>query len=520
MGSTGACRHLVSRPTSELGCRPMPWKAPRLPARWLTVFAKVVRSLGVLAVCGTGVWVYGEVVDKAYPVRHWLVWSLLAVWGYTLLWSAACVAAGSSLLRLLLPGRKLPTVERVLLSMTAGAVVFVFVWNLAGALCQFQTWMSIALPVALLAAGAFGAPQLWRELEIWRHRPRSRSLTGHAATYVAVGWGLICIAFVYLEALPLDAINYDASWYHMTTAQDYARLGCIVPLPGENHKAYPHLTSLVQTWAFLVPGLGSVSLHWMLALHLEFSVVVWRIVGVAALAHWLLHEKDSRGLWPVFFLFPSIYIYDQSIGGSADHFLGFFAASILLTTARALKDFDWRMGTLAGIVAGGHVLTKYQSVYLVVAVAVVFAARWLYCVVRRVDHRIRRSPAPPVPGWRALAVGPLAVVLAAAVVSSPHFVKNTLFYGNPVYPLGLSAFSTSHPVHRPSEYTVNKTRKAFAAPHADDFIQRQLWATKLLYNYSFETHNRDFTAHRPTWARCSRCSFPVCYSSPGHGGCG
>jgi hypothetical protein len=466
---------------------------------WCKALPRLVRGLLVAMVCGVGLVVYADVLDRAYPIRQWLIWQLLPLWGYTLLWSAACVAGGSSVLRWLLGGRNLPAIERLLLSMAVGAVLFVFVWNVGGAFCLFRTWMSVALPVALLGAGAYGVPELWRELSWWRRERRLSSLSRRTATALAVGWGLVCVAFLYIEALPLDAINYDASWYHMTTAQDYARAGCIIPLPGEDHKAYPHLTSLVQTWAFLVPGLEPLPLRWMLALHLEFSIVLWRIVGVAAAAHWMLGEKDTPGLWPVFFLFPSIFVYDQAIGGSADHFLGFFAAPMFLATARALPDFDWRMGTVLGIVSAGHMLTKYQSVYLVVAVAVVFAARWLYLVGRRsVLAMRRRSLEASAPPWRAMLMGPLSVIVAAAVFSSPHFIKNTAFYGNPIYPMGLDVFETSHPVHPAGPYTVYESRSGpFAPKHSGDLVKRQLWIARLLYTYSFQSHNRNFTDHRP-----------------------
>ena len=152
-----------------------------------------------------------------------------------------------------------------------------------------------------------------------------------------------------------SAINFDANWYHIPVAQDYVRSSCIVPLPADNHKAYPHLASLIHTWALLVPGLNLVPLKHMLMLHIEFSIVLWRIVGVAAGAAWMLSRKDLRGLWPVFFLFPSVFIYDQNIGGSADHLLGFFAIPMFLALARAWDDASWRWVGLLGFLVGGKI---------------------------------------------------------------------------------------------------------------------------------------------------------------------
>jgi len=457
--------------------------------------------LGIVVTCAIGIAVCLEVWNGYYPVKEWLIWRLLPLWGYSLLWVAACIAGGASVLRWLLRDRELPALEHLLFSMTVGVVLFVVVWNLGGFACLFRTWMAVVLPVALLALGWFGVPDLWRKLSAWRAWRPPATVFGRVAITIAVGWGLLCLAFVYLEALPLDSINYDATWYHLPIAQDYAREGCVVPFPGDGHKAYPHLTSLVHTWAFLVPLPAPVQLHWMLALHLEFVMVVWRIVGVAAAAHWMLCEEDRRGLWPFFFLFPSIFIYDQCIGGSADHFLGFFAVPMFLASVRALRQFDWRWGALVGIVAGGHVLTKYQAVYMVAAVAGVFATRWLYLVVQRGVLRLRKRPATAdrLPPWRAMLLGPLSVIAFSALVSSPHFVKNVVYHSNPLFPYAGSVFPASHPKEPAAAYQVRKFPRGgpFAPKHQDDFAQRQLWGTQMFFTYSFHTANRDFTKHRP-----------------------
>ena len=293
------------------------WLRQRL-TNWRGLSVKLGRNLGVAATCAVGVVVCAEVWGQNYPVREWLIWRLLPLWAYTIVWCAACVASGSSVLRWLLRGRPMPAVERLLHSMVIGLAGLGSLSYVLGALCLFRSWVAIALPILMLASGWYGVPELWRELRVWRVQRRPLSIPWRVAKYVAMGWGLACIGFVYIEALPLDAINFDASWYHMTVAQDYAREGCLIPLPGEDHKAFPHLTSMMQTWAFLFPLPGVPQLKWMLALHLEFAIVLWRIVGVAAAAHFMLDEKDTPGLWPVFFLFPSIFIYDQCIGGQRE----------------------------------------------------------------------------------------------------------------------------------------------------------------------------------------------------------
>jgi len=452
-----------------------------------------VRALGVAAACVVGVVVSLREFDQHYAVEDWLVWRMLPLWGYTLLFNAACVCGGAGALRALLGKRQLPALEWLLYSMAAGLVLFVLGLNLAGYFCALDTWSALLLPLAFMAAGARALPPLFSAL--WRFSASPpRSLWARGAAFVAAGFGATCLAFMYLEALDVSAVNFDATWYHFPIAQDYARIGCIVPFPGEHHRAYPHLTSMVHTWALLVPGLEPRPVPVMLSLHLEYSIVVWRVVGVAAAASYLLHNRRTPGLWAVFFLFPSVFIYDQNIGGSADHFLGFFAAPILLSAARFLRAFHWRWGLLFGAFMAGHLLTKYQAIYLLAAMTVAVCARlgWLLAwhAWRRKAPRAQRSRR-----LRRLLVGTLVAAGFALAVTAPHWAKNWAFYNNPLYPYGRSIFTNSNPKPEPGFYKEAARRSDFPPKYSG--LKRQAWALENIYTYSFTTRNRGFTDKRP-----------------------
>jgi hypothetical protein len=452
-----------------------------------------VRNVGVALACVAGVVFSLQQLDEHYAVREWLVWQLLPVWGYTLLFNAACVAGGAAALSVLLGKRRLPPLEWLLYSMMSGLVLFVVALNVAGYLCAFDHWLALLLPLTFLAATFRAMPSIRAGLAGFRD-DSPRSLAGRIVSFLAAGFGAACLVFMYVEALDVSNVNFDATWYHFPIAQDYARIGCIVPFPGEHHRAFPHLTSMVHTWALLVPGLEPRALSTMLSLHLEYSIVVWRIVGVAAAASYLLDGRRVRGLWAVFFLFPSIFVYDQNIGGSADHFLGFFAAPILLSAARFLRAFQWRWGVLLGTAMAGHVLTKYQAVYLLVALTVVCLVRFGYLLVR---HALRRN-APRAQKQRRLKrllIGPALAITAALAVSSPHWAKNIAFYNNPVYPYGRSVFTHSDPAPKPGYYRETPRKSDFPPKYSG--LRRQLWALENLYTYSFTTRNRGFTDRRP-----------------------
>ncbi|MDF3065698.1 MAG: hypothetical protein K0R38_1299 [Polyangiaceae bacterium] len=451
-------------------------------------------GLAATLVCGVGTYLFGQAVDARYPVAEWLVWRLAPIWGYTLLFNFSAVAFGAFLLRRLLGERELPALERLLQSMVLGLTGFILLWYGLGFVGLFKPWTAIGLPLALLLVGATDGRALARELLAWRASIAVPSALQRVLGTLAAMAGAIALCFLYLEALDVSVLNFDAVWYHYPTAQDYARLGRIVAFPGEHHRAFPHLTSMVHTWALLVPKLKYLPQHWMLSLHLEYTIVVWRIVGAAALARFLLGGRDVRGLWAGFFLFPSIFVYDQSIGGSADHFLGFFAAPVLLAAARALKNFDVRWGVLLGAALGGHLLVKYQAAYLVAGVGVAVVARLGWLLGVHAYHRVRKTSVEPVP-VRRLAKGGGAILVTLLLVSAPHFAKNVAFYNNPYYPFAQKVFKSSNPKPTPGFYQEAPSTGVFSPKSSG--LGRQLWAFKKVFTYSFTTANRSLTNRRP-----------------------
>jgi hypothetical protein len=456
---------------------------------------RVLLGVAATLICAGGVYVFGRRLDQSYPVSEWLVWSLAPVWGYALLFNLASVVFGAFLTRRLLQDRQLPALERLLQSMMLGLVAFVLALYALGFCRLFKPAIAVALPLAFIGVGFRDARVLWRELVAWRVSVAPPKPLERVLGSIAVLAGGALLLFTYLEALDVSAINFDATWYHFPIAQDYARIGRIVPFPGENHRAYPHLTSMLHTWALLAPKLPRTSQHWMLSLHLEYSIVLWRIVGAAALARHLLGGREVRGLWAGFFLFSSIFVYDQNIGGSADHFLGFFAVPIALAALRAFERFDVRWCVLLGVALGGHVLVKYQGVYLFVAVTLVAGVRLVFLLARYWLRARRQELTPADVPWRALMRGLGALALSFTLVSAAHFGKNAVFYKNPVYPFAQSIFKASEPKRQPGFYTETPIREAFAPKETG--VARQLWALRKMFDYSLYTSNRGLTKQRP-----------------------
>ncbi len=457
---------------------------------------RFARAFAAALTCCAGVYVLGRTLDQHYPIREWLSWRLAPVWGYALLFNISAVAGGSFLLRKLLGDRPMPALERLLQSMMLGLTSFVLLLYVAGFVGLLKPWLAIAIPLGFLVVGEGDGRALLSELFAWRAALPAPKPVERVLGSLAILFGASCLVFLYLEAVDVSAINFDATWYHFPIAQDYARVGRIIPFPGENHRAFPHLTSMVHTWALLVPGLTFLPQNWMLSLHLEFTIVVWRLIGAATLARWLLGGRDVRGLWAGFFLFPSVFVYDQAIGGSADHFLGFFAAPALLAAARAFKRFDVRWCILLGCALGGHMLVKYQAAYLITGVGVAALVSLAVLGLRRfVPARFGGVPEGD-PTFRALSKGVGALALSAALVSSPHFIKNAVFYNNPAYPFAKGIFKSTFPP-RVTSYYEQKPPKGGAFPPKYSGLKRQAWALGKVFDYSLTTGNRRLTSRRP-----------------------
>ncbi len=55
--------------------------------------------------------------------------------------------------------------------------------------------------------------------------------------------------------------------------------------------------------------------RWTMPLHTEFFIVVFSLPAIAAMARYLLMQRQLRMAWVGYFLFPAIFVYDMNIGG-------------------------------------------------------------------------------------------------------------------------------------------------------------------------------------------------------------
>ncbi len=436
---------------------------------------RTVRAAIVAVLCLVGVAIFAASVNSVYAISDWLFWRLLVLWCWCALLNAAYLAFGHYVLARWLKVSGLPVLETLAASAAIGVVAFTMGMYAGGALSLYRAPFAIGLPVVMILVGG---PELIRFARDARVKGATDPVPPSpliSLSNVAVVAGAICLFLLYLQSLTPAAIDYDPRWYHLTVAQDYAREGRIVPFPADYPKCYPHLASLIYTWGWLVPGLNE-PLRWMLALHNEFCLFIWTLVGVAAGVAWLLERTQVKGAWAAFFLFPGIYVYDSNLTGGADHVVAFFAVPLFLAALRASVDLSPRRCVLVGILAAGALLTRYQSLYFFVPIAALLGIRW-FLLGTGLDREgsVQRSRL-----WR----GPATVLAVGALVSAPHFLKNWIFYRNPVYPFMLELFSGSRPMPDiPNQLSV-------AGPFHPEgpFLVRVWMALQTTFTFSFNPH--------------------------------
>jgi len=368
---------------------------------WLALIWVLVATFG-----------FARYARHTQPLAEWSSFFWARAWLAALLFVVSSLSIGLKSLALLRV-HAWSSLERFSVAMALGVLTFalgIFLAGLAGVLDRpfFFLW-----PALLLSLGARALIRhcRWFLRQLTRFGsslilPQSAVQALAALLVVAGACGL------YAQVITPNNIGFDARWYHLPMAEGYAAIGRIRPFPeGWYLGAYPQLASWLYTWAFLAPG--TLKHHLCLAAHLEFVIFLLTVGGVSALGARLIHGERLRYAGAALFLFPSLFVYDSNLNCGADHVLAFWAAPLGLVLLRYLKLGDARNGALVGLVLGGAILTKYQAVYFAVPISILLGLNLLR------DRRL-------TPVFTAAA--------AALLVTSPHWLKNWIAYGDPLYP--------------------------------------------------------------------------------------
>lgn len=368
------------------------------------------RSLVVLSLLLGATAYFARFVHPFYPLQHWLFGIYARYWAYCALFGVACLSSGHWLLRRLLPVP--PRLgERAALSMALGVLLFFLGLFVGGVLGLYGKVFFFAWPLLLtLATGR----ELWRTLVRMNRRRAGLGVRLRTPLDLAA-FALLILGVVgtYLVIIVPLNIGADAHWYHLSIAERYATAGGITRFDdGWYLGVYPQLASILYAWAFQSPG--GLTDHTALAAHLEWFLFLLTLAGIAPLTRRLLRRGNATWAGAMVFLFPGILLYDSSLISGADHVLAFWAAPLAIAFIRCGIDFEVRNVVLASLLLSAALLTKYQACYFLVAGGLFLVGMAL---------KTRRFALLGV----AVAVG--------LVTTSPHWLKNLIFHGDPMYPL-------------------------------------------------------------------------------------
>ncbi len=451
---------------------------------------------------------YARFLNGVYPVPLWLFWQLAMLWGWVALFSLACMSAGLSVLTRVLKLADPPALEAAVLGTAVGVVVFTLAMYLGGACAWYDPRFAVALPLLMLAVGAKDGARVLRALWSELAQPRPGGLLPIALGVAGVG----CLGLLYLGLMTPDSLNYDATWSHVVVAQEYARAGRMVDFPGDYNKNMPHLASLIFTWGFLVPGLEHTALRWMLALHLELGLLLWTLAGVAACVRAVVGDPQLRGAWVGFFLFPIIFVYDDNLGGSADHVCGFFSVPIALATLRLCSRFSLGAAALVAIVCAGDLLTKFQAVYLLLPAGLAIAGCWIVELSRYARRREGTGARAPVP-LQHLLWAPVLIVGLGLLLFSPQCIRQIVFHNNPVYPFLQDVFRSSRPTVRDASALISRQLVDPKFRPTGDVWERLRHAVELFFTFSFKPHY-SFTKDVPSFGSLFTLLLPIAFFVP------
>ncbi len=441
------------------------------------------------AVLAWGAW---ELLGAFTTVRAPLQWAatrLGPLLGLTALVALAATATGARLVRWLSDGVRRDGFWGLAFAM--GMLAFalaVFVVGLLGALGPVMFWL---LPLGLLALG-------WRALVEEAVAARRRLVESPSAGLS--GWELALGAFgvlaLFVALLPLvtpENTNFDARWYHLGIAQKYAVTGAIRPSAiGDVTYTGPHLASWLYAWAFTFEGDAYDKV--VLATGVEALCLLGSAALVPATMRALmpsLPPRVSRLAWVAVFAFPSLYIYDTGLEGGADHVAALWVAPALLAWFQARERDDARSWALFAVNLSALLLAKYTAIIAVAPLAAAVAIERAVVLVRA----RRRVPRPPLaPFLRSAAL----VLSLGAALTTPYWLRNWLWYGNPTYPV-FSGLFPSRPWNVDAEAWYQRYMLESFPPVGSAAV-RAAASVRALWDHHLATYTwADFTGGTPVF---------------------
>ena len=297
-------------------------------------------------------------------------------------------------------------------------------------------------------------------------------------------WGLLLLllsliaATIILSSVP--PVDRDALTHHLFVPQLWLKHGGIYEIPEIPFSYYPMNLDLLYT---LPLALGNdiipKYIHFLFAL----------LTGLLLYQYLKKRLGTVCGLFGALFFLSVPIIIKLSITVYVDLGVVFFTtASLLLLLSWAERQFPWRLLILAGLCCGLAAGTKYNGIISILVLTLLVPLLYQQSVPREQQSNVK-----------ALLCG---IVFAAATLTafSPWLIRNTVWTGNPIYPLHntlIQNLLAPQPSPTPSEATsITEALKQVPRSGGGVFASRKLlynetWWQTLLLPIRFFTEGQD-----------------------------
>lgn len=415
---------------------PEPSPEPQAPPR--TPIFDRVRKVVLPVLLAAAIAVFLFVVHKSYPIQKWLFWRYAGYWVGALALCLGCLSAGHVTLKRLLPS-PLPLVEHLGSAFAAGVLWAFIGMSITGFLHLYGAPFFFIFPAVMIASGALPLTRYLRRAGRHLRYARSKAPSPPLWHYALLVFGIVGFGMIYVLIMTPSNIQFDSRWKHFAVAEDYLVSGGIRRFPeGWTLVTDPQLPILLYTWAFQLPGRLFDRVE--LAAHVEFFLFVATTLTIPSLVRVLVPRMGAesgkgRGgarshaliSWAARFAFPGVFLYDSSLSGGADHVAALFVVPMFLALLRAWDTLSPRKCMLLAIMAAGGLMGKYTALLMLLPVPAI-------ALVVRGILLARRRASLPVSERNNWWLGPLVTLVGGLVLTAPHWAKNWVWYGDPLYP--------------------------------------------------------------------------------------
>lgn len=326
-----------------------------------------------------------------------ILWSLILI---------LCFSLGGFLFRLF-HFERLENLERDVFTFALGFGAVSY-WILLLALLQLLN--PLALAISLIAAAILVAPEATDFVGRIAALPGSvHQAWGNTSTTGKVVLSIILViaGFGFINALT-PAWDYDGLMYHLVGPKLFLEAGRIFPFPDNWYVNGPFTIEMVFS-------LGLAFRDDVLPKLIHFSLATLYILTSYFLAKRLLNREGAWLSVALIMGIPTLPI----LAGFAYIDLGWSAFEVLALLAFVIwfQDKDSRWLLLSGLMCGLAMGSKYVGL---------MGFGLLGLVILAIDLRS---------GWRKLIKTILVFSVPAVLVASPWYLKNIIWFTNPVYPL-------------------------------------------------------------------------------------